>query len=125
MKQFIAYTAIALMTALPLSAETDDSAEVEEGLSLMEQGAKLLLRGFMTEMEPAIEELKGMSEEMSDAMALFTAEMGPALAEMMTRIDDLRNYDSPEIMPNGDIIIRRKPDAPIFEMDPKTGEVDL
>ncbi|MCO4842876.1 MAG: hypothetical protein KC439_08210 [Yoonia sp.] len=125
MKQFIAYTAIALMTALPLSAETDDSAEVEEGLSLMEQGAKLLLRGFMTEMEPAIEELKGMSEEMSDAMALFTAEMGPALAEMMTRIDDLRNYDSPEIMPNGDIIIRRKPDAPIFEMDPETGEVDL
>ncbi len=125
MKQFIAYTAIALMTALPLSAETDDSAEVEEGLSLMEQGAKLLLLGFMTEMEPAIEELKGMSEEMSDAMALFTAEMGPALAEMMTRIDDLRNYDSPEIMPNGDIIIRRKPDAPIFEMDPETGEVDL
>ena len=62
---------------------------------------------------------------MSDAMALFTAEMGPALAEMMTRIDDLRNYDSPEIMPNGDIIIRRKPDAPIFEMDPETGEVDL
>lgn len=125
MKQFIAYTAIALMTALPLSAETDDNAEVEEGLSLMEQGAKLLLRGFMTEMEPAIEELKGMSEEMSDAMALFSAEMGPALAEMMTRIDDLRNYDSPEIMPNGDIIIRRKPDAPIFEMDPETGEVDL
>ena len=125
MKQFIALTALAVMTAMPLAAQEADSVETDEGFSLMEQGAKLLLRGLMTEMEPAIEELKGMSDEMSEAMAIFTAEMGPALAEMMTKIDDMRNYDAPEILPSGDIIIRRKPDAPAYVIDPETGEIDL
>jgi len=28
-------------------------------------------------------------------------------------------------LPNGDIIIRRSEDAPLYEIDPDTGEVDL
>lgn len=124
MKQIIAVPAFALLCAMPLSAQDADKVEVDEGFSLMEEGAKMLLRGLMSEMEPAIEELKGMGDEMSK----FTSEMGPALAEMMTRIDDMRNYDAPEIMQNGDIIIRRKPDAPDYvplDVDPATGDVEL
>ena len=33
---------------------------------------------------------------------------------MMAVIDDIGNYDMPEFLPNGDIIIRRSPDAPPF-----------
>jgi len=125
MKQFIAITALIITTGLPLAAQEVENSETEDGLSLMEQGAKLLLRGLLEEMEPAIEDLKGMGEEMSDKMAEWGAQMGPALADLMTRIDDMRNYDAPEILPNGDIIIRRKPDAPVFEMDPAAGAIDL
>uniref|UniRef100_UPI004047480D hypothetical protein n=1 Tax=Yoonia sp. TaxID=2212373 RepID=UPI004047480D len=125
MKQFIAITALIITTGLPLAAQDAKTSEPQEGLSLMEQGAKLLLRGLLEEMEPAIEDLKGMGEEMSDTMAQWGAQMGPALADLMARIDDMRNYDAPEILPNGDIIIRRKPDAPVYEMDPETGAIDL
>ncbi len=129
MKQIFALTALTLTLALPVAAEVDDPKEVDEGFSLMEEGAKMLLRGLMSEMEPAIEELKDMGDEMSEAMSKFTTEMGPALAEMMTRIDDMRNYDTPEMLPNGDIIIRRKEGAPVYtpedDVDPETGEVEL
>ena len=125
MKQFIAIAALIISTGLPLAAQEGETPAPQDGLSLMEQGAKLLLRGLLEEMEPAIEDLKGMGEQMSDTMAQWGAQMGPALADLMTRIDDMRNYDAPEILPNGDIIIRRKPDAPVYEMDPETGAIDL
>ena len=125
MKQFIAIAALIISTGLPLAAQEGETPAPQDGLSLMEQGAKLLLRGLLEEMEPAIEDLKGMGEEMSDTMAQWGAQMGPALADLMARIDDMRNYDAPEILPNGDIIIRRKPDAPVYEMDPETGAIDL
>jgi len=42
--------------------------------------------------------------------------MGPAFGELMGKIDDLSVYHPPEMLPNGDIILRRKapldPDAP-------------
>lgn len=83
----------------------------------MEEGAKLLLRGLMTEMEPAIDDLRDMAEGMGPAMELFAQEMGPALGAMLEQVDDLRNYQAPEVLPNGDIIIRRKPDAPVYAPD--------
>ena len=32
--------------------------------------------------------------------------------EVLGRIDSLEYYEEPEVLPNGDIIIRRRPDAP-------------
>ncbi len=106
---------IALALALSLSAAPAVAQETEEGFDLMEEGAKLLLRGLMTEMEPALKELEDFAEEVGPAMKLLADEMGPALAELMNQIDDIRNYDPPEILPNGDIIIRRRAEAPEFE----------
>jgi hypothetical protein len=34
---------------------------------------------------------------------------------MMALVDDMTNYELPEMLENGDIIIRRKPDAPVVE----------
>ena len=42
-------------------------------------------------------------------------EMGPALAEIADKVEDWSRYEAPEILPNGDIIIRRKPDLPEAE----------
>lgn len=109
MKQF------ALAFALVLSTSPVTAQDTEEGFDLMEEGAKLLLRGLMTEMEPALKDLEDFAQEVGPAMKLLADEMGPALAELMNQIDDIRNYDAPEILPNGDIIIRRRVDAPTFE----------
>ncbi|WP_335419159.1 hypothetical protein [Gemmobacter denitrificans] len=77
----------------------------------MQRGAELLLRGLMEDVEPHLREMEQGLKEME-----------PALREMLALIDDLRNYEMPEKLPNGDIIMRRKPDLPA---PPKSGEIDL
>ena len=110
---------LAACLTLPLPALAQEAGpeagEIEEGFSLMEEGAKLLFRGLMSEMEPALEEFSGMADELEPALELLATEMGPALMELMRTLDSVRYYERPEILPNGDIIIRRSPDAPAFE----------
>lgn len=98
-----------------------------EGIDLMEEGARLLLRGLLSEMDPALEELKDLAAEMGPQMRLFAEEMGPALAALLDQVDDLTNYDAPELLQNGDIIIRRRLDAPKFvpEGADDNGQIDL
>ena len=55
-----------------------------EGLSLLGEGARLMLRGLQSELAP-------MLEALGDAM------------------DDVNAYEMPEVLDNGDILIRRKP----------------
>ena len=128
MKQIIATTALVALTTLPLAAqEAEVPEDMSEGFSLMKEGAKLLLRGLMSEMEPSIDDLKSMTDE----MATLGETMGPALIALMAQIDDIRHYETPEVLPNGDIIIRRNSDAPTYvppldiEPDVETGEIEL
>ena len=39
-------------------------------------------------------------------------EISPALRELGGLVDDIENYQRPERLPNGDIILRRRADAP-------------
>jgi hypothetical protein len=80
----------------------------EDAGTLMERGAEMFLEGLMQGMEPALDDLRGMAEEMQPAFRQFMQEMGPAFAGILDQIDDLTNYHPPEILPNGDIILRRK-----------------
>lgn len=88
------------LAASPALSETPADPEVEQGFDLMREGAKLLLRGLASRMEPAL-------QDMGEAMA----EMEPKLREVLALIDDLRNYHAPERLENGDILIRRKTPA--------------
>ncbi|MEM1237600.1 MAG: hypothetical protein AAGI10_11555 [Pseudomonadota bacterium] len=113
----------ALAIPAPLAAE-----EAEEGLGLMERGMELFFEGLMDEMEPAIEGFESMAREFGPAMAQMLDEMGPAFAELLERVDDMANYEPPVMLPNGDIILRRKEDAPELPEMPEIGEdgaVDL
>ena len=91
---------LALSVPAPVLAQTvpDDR---EDGLSLLERGMKLLFEELLQEMEPAL-------GEMAEAMK----ELEPMARELARMIGDVRNYEPPEQLPNGDIIIRRKPGAP-------------
>ena len=118
MKRMILVTALAL---LPLSAPAQEADE--DGFSLMEEGARMFLRGMMDEAEPALRELRRLVEDMEPAMRQFVEEMGPALNDLAEKIDDFSNYHPPEMLPNGDIILRRK--VPMPEAPPENGEIEL
>lgn len=97
----------------------EEGPSAEEGLGLMEEGARLFLRGILSEMEPALEGLRDRAAELEPAVRDFAREMGPRMAELLSRVDDIRHYEAPEILPNGDIVIRRSPDAPPYEPPPE------
>lgn len=99
--------------------------DIEDGFSLLEEGAKLLFRGLLSEVEPAIDEFAGLATELEPALELFATEFGPALYEMIQTLDSVRYYEAPEILPNGDIIIRRSPDAPEYAPREPSGVIDL
>ena len=128
MKQ-IALAALIAAAPLAVTAQQDSPSEMEEGFSLMEEGAKLLFRGLMDELEPTLDDLSGMADEIEPALEMLASELGPALMEIMRTIDSVRYYEAPEILPNGDIIIRRSEDAPPYVApEPEVGEdgaVDL
>ena len=107
------------LVATPLWAEDPAPApEVEEGFSLMEEGAKLLLKGLMTEMEPALDEMGKALSKVEPTLK----ELQPRMMELLALVDDLTNYQPPERLENGDILIRRKPDAPPPPPLPETTE---
>lgn len=126
--------ALLLSTQPLLAQDTPPAAEPEdEGFSLMQEGARLLFEGLIQEVEPTLRDLEGISDEMArqlePALEFLSTEIGPALMELVSRIDDLQNYEAPEFLENGDIIIRRSPDAPPFvppeTEEPDPGSVDL
>lgn len=83
-------------------------SEENSGRSLIEQGAELFLEGLLKEMEPALEDMQDLGKRLTPALRNFMAEMGPALTELLSKVEDWNRYHPPEILENGDIIIRRK-----------------
>ncbi len=94
---------ILISFATPAMAE-----EAEDGTSLMERGAQMLMEGLLREMEPALEDLQDLAQEFGPALQSFAAQMGPALRDLLDEVEDWSVYHPPEMLDNGDIIIRRK-----------------
>lgn len=85
--------------------------QVQDGFSLMAEGARLLLKGLMSSMEPAM-----------DDMGRALTQMEPTLRDLMALMGDIGNYHAPEMLENGDIFIRRKQPS---ELPPASPEIDL
>jgi len=64
---------------------------------------------------------------MSEALRLFMRglleEMEPAIDDFSALLDNFDAYHAPEVLPNGDIIIRRK--TPIEPGEVAPGEIEL
>ncbi len=118
---------------MPALAEDAPAAPVapDDGFSLMEEGMKLILRGFTTEMEPTLNEMEKALDAARPALESFGAEIGPRLRELVALIDDIGNYDAPVMLPNGDILIRRnapmppKPQPEALPQPGPNGEIEL
>ena len=113
----------AALAAAPLTAAAQETDE-HGGRSLMQDGARQFLEGLMEEMDPALEGLEGMARELGPQLRDFAGAMGPALRDMLDEVEDWSAYHPPERLPNGDIIIRRREDAPQPEAEPD-GPIDL
>ncbi len=115
-------TLIVALAIVPPAAAAED--EGDEGLTLMERGAQMFMEGIRREMEPALEDLQGFARELQPALRGFLQEMGPAFAEILGEIKDLSAYHPPEILPNGDIIMRKKQPDEIADERPD-GEIEI
>lgn len=93
---------LALALALPLPVAAQGTAEEPPGE--IERGLRLFMDGLRDELEPR---LRGLAQDTA-----------PLLRDLQERlsgvVDDLDAYAAPEVLPNGDILIRRKAplDAP-------------
>ncbi len=91
--------ALCIALALPVSAQAEDApaadppAESMPFLDLFEQ----MLRGFMHDVEPQMRELKRGFESLE-----------PELERFLSQFRGMVQYHPPEILPNGDILIRRR-----------------
>ena len=85
----------AIMAAAPASAQDEDAG------SLFQRGFDMMLRNFMQDGGPQIDDL-----------ATALDRMAPVLQDLAVMVDDLRNYHPPKRLENGDIVIRRRDDAP-------------
>lgn len=108
-----------LSTAAPALAE--DPAP-QDGTGLMQRGVELFWEGLREEMAPTLQDLQGLMEEIGPSLADFLSEMGPALAEIASEVEDWSTYELPEILPNGDIIIRKKQPVPAPDDTPTPDE---
>ena len=90
----------------PLADESaPGTGDAEDGASLIERGMGMLFEDLMTNIGP---ELDGISNNLAGALN----QLGPAVSDLSVLVDDISNYQTPERLENGDIIIRRKPGAP-------------
>lgn len=95
-------------------ASTPPGEDLEQGLSLMEQGAQILLRHMMGKVEPSLQE---MTEALKQAQ--------PQLLKLLAMVDDIRNFHAPEVLENGDILIRRKTPAEMKLEELQGGDTEL
>lgn len=120
-----AATALLILSlGLPATAQEAAPPPTTEAPSLMEQGAKLLFEGLMKEMEPALGDMGQALDELRPMVEAW----GPQLKELTRLIGDFQNYDAPVVLPNGDILIRRKPEAPSKvgpELPGPNGDIEL
>lgn len=108
MNRFAAPVLIAalVLTMPALRAEEGPTGDTSQGFSLLEEGARMVLRGMFEDLRPGLEELQS-------GLDAALMEMEPALRSLALMIDDIRNYDPPVMLPNGDIVIRRKRLPPV------------
>lgn len=99
MRRLLILVLLAMPGAAPAQTETED------GLGLVERGLGIIAENLWNELGP---DLSRLGQDMGGALA----GLPPLLEDLAALVDDLGNYEPPERLENGDILIRRKAEAP-------------
>ena len=98
------------LAATPLPAMAQDS-DIPPALKDLAESMRELLEGFTNDVAPLMEE--------------FSDEVTPMFERLAEELKGLNAYHPPEVLPNGDIIIRRKtPEEGEAPADPKSDADD-
>ncbi len=99
MKRISAALILSVGIVAPLWAQSEDAPlpEVQEDSVPLIDLFERLLRGFLAEVEPQMREMeRGFSA------------MEPEIQRFLEQMRGLTQFHSPEVLPNGDILIRRR-----------------
>jgi len=117
-----------LLLAPPILAQ-EGSSPSDDAPGLMQRGLDMFLDGLREEMAPTLEDMEDMARDFGPQMRAFMKKMGPALSQLLEDVEDWTFYEAPEILPNGDIIIRKKRDPAELETAPspeeESGAIDI
>ena len=94
---------IPILFSLPGATQAQTTAE--DGMGLVERGMGIIAENLWKELGP---DLNRLGQDMGGALA----DLAPMLQDLAVLVDDLGNYEAPERLANGDVLIRRKPGAP-------------
>lgn len=94
------------LLAAPAGAQTYDPPPAEAPADdAFQRGLENFMGNLLNRAQPSLDslgqDLGGMAQR-----------LGPVLGELGDLMDDVRNYQAPERLENGDILIRRRVDAP-------------
>ena len=93
----------------PPGADQDPAPESDSGddsgNSVFERGMESFMQNMLKEAEPHLERL---GRDLGDTVN----SLRPVLGDIGALMDDVKNYQAPERLENGDILIRRRADAP-------------
>ncbi|WP_227493347.1 hypothetical protein [Paracoccus kondratievae] len=89
----------------PLADNPAPETTPEEAPRTLEEGLENFMRNMLNDAEPLLDQL---GRDMGDTLSAVT----PVLKDIGKLMDDVRNYQAPERLENGDILIRRRADAP-------------
>ncbi|MEP3347902.1 MAG: hypothetical protein ABJN34_02720 [Litoreibacter sp.] len=64
-----------------------------------------------TESPFGLSDLAPLAENFKELFEGFADDMLPLMEQLSGKMSDLNAYEAPEVLPNGDILIRRKPKA--------------
>ncbi len=78
-----------------------------------------------TKPEPYLEGLNEFAEGMRKLLEGFADELEPMMEDLAERLEGLRGYHPPEVLPNGDIIIRRKTPEELKQEPPADEGIEL
>ena len=109
---------LAAVLAAPAPAQTPDAPEcpflapdcqrLPRLFEQFERDLAPLLRDLQTEAEPRLRELE---RELAPLLDGLGQRIDPTLRDLGEMLGDLSGWEAPEVLPNGDILIRRRPPA--------------
>lgn len=82
-----------------------EAGSTDEGMDMIGRGMDMLMENLMRDLGPDLDRLR---QDMSGALN----SLSPVVGELAALVDDIGNYQAPQRLENGDILIRRKPGAP-------------
>ncbi|MFC3568709.1 hypothetical protein [Paracoccus sp. TOH] len=100
-----AFLAMAQDYEPPLADEPPPSDIPAPDSDSLEGGLENFMRNLLHEAEPHLDRL---GRDLGDTLG----SVAPVLQDIGKLMDDVRNYQAPERLENGDILIRRRADAP-------------